>query len=224
MHCLGSRPPPRPRLAPGFLIDLVASLPYEQIVGDSRFRAFQLIKTVRLLRVRRLMRTWGFVAGANVLRVVFILCGWILVAHWYACAFYALGWVPLCGPTADTWLTEYWPEISRDDLCDDLVVGQGVGGEDLVGVPRRYVRSLYWALSTMSSMGVPSLPAPLCTPSPNSQHFRYRPTRAVHSASPVPFSPTTHPRCAGYGSAPVAVTDGEYVFAIWVQAGTCTAF
>merc|ERR1740117_286816 len=147
--------------------------------GDSRFRAFQLIKTVRLLRISRLMRTWGFVAGANLLRVVFILVGWIMVAHWYACAFYSLGWVPRCTSEIDTWLTVYWEEIPPVDICgESFSVGDGVGGEDIVAIPRRYVRSLYWALATMSSMG--------------------------------------------YGSAPVAHTDGEYIFAIWCQVtGAC---
>ena len=56
-----------------FLIDLIASLPYELMANDRSYRAFQLIKTVRLLRIRRLMRAWGFVFGANMLRVGTIL-------------------------------------------------------------------------------------------------------------------------------------------------------
>ena len=72
-----------------------------------------------------------------------ILFGWIVVAHWFACVFYALGWVWRCQPggeATDTWLTIYWPQLRLD--CADLVVGGGIGGEAQVTVARRCVRLL----------------------------------------------------------------------------------
>ena len=130
-----------------FLIDLIASLPYELMANDRSYRAFQLIKTVRLLRIRRLMRAWGFVFGANMLRVGTILFGWILVAHWFACGWYGLGWVQRCSWhwSEDTWLTIYWPELATE--CVEIVLGEGIGGEDLVSYYRRYAPHLHLHLS-----------------------------------------------------------------------------
>ena len=160
-----------------FLVDLIAVLPWEHM--DDDLTALPLMKTVRLLRLRRLMKNTKLLAGGNVLRVLIILFAWLLITHWLACAFFALGW-NMCGDGPgqyeQTWVTEYFdgsrpylPQLS--DTC-----GQGTP-EQLGSV---HVRAMYWSLATMSSMG--------------------------------------------YGSAPVAITDTEFVFSIFCQVmGACLA-
>ena len=146
---------------------------------DDDLTFLPLMKTVRLLRLRRLMQNTKLLAGGNVLRVLIILFVWLLITHWLACAFFALGW-NMCGDGPgkyeQTWVTEYFdgsrpylPQLS--DTC-----GQGTP-EPLGSV---HVRAMYWSLATMSSMG--------------------------------------------YGSAPVAITDAEFVFSIFCQVmGACLA-
>ena len=56
------------------------------------------------------------------MRVFSILGTWLLVAHWFACAWFALGWMSRCqwGWYSETWLTVYYPELFGDNgesLC-----------------------------------------------------------------------------------------------------------
>ena len=114
-------------------------------------------------------------SGSEFFSLSIIVSGWLLVMHWSACTFFALGWA-LCGDGARTWVTEYfdgtdWQGLPvLTDTC-----GEGIPDE----ISRIHIRAMYWALSTMSSLG--------------------------------------------YGSAPVSVTDAEFVLAIAVQVlGACS--
>ena len=77
------------------LIDLVAVLPWESIAG-SAFSFLALIKTVRLLRLRRMLDGLKMVSGSKLLSLGGIVFLWLLLAHWCGCSFFALGWM-LCG-------------------------------------------------------------------------------------------------------------------------------
>ena len=51
-----------------------------------------LIKIIRLLKLRRTMRKWNGTSYGPLLKVVTIVCGWLLLAHWAGCGFFILGW------------------------------------------------------------------------------------------------------------------------------------
>jgi uncharacterized membrane protein HdeD (DUF308 family) len=73
-----------------------------------------VIKTIRLLKLRRIMRKWNSLAIGPLLKVFTILFFWVLAAHWVACTFFIIGWYT-CGLFNETWITMYWPDMR--DSC-----------------------------------------------------------------------------------------------------------
>ena len=143
------------------MVDLVAVIPWEDIWGRLNF--LKLIKTVRLLRLRRLLAHTKLMSGGNVVRVVLILLFWLLFAHWFACSFFALGWA-MCGEEPwqyrETWVTTYF-DGQRDgpDLSDLSRCGQGAPPEPLF----IHVRAMHWSLASMTSLGYGDSPVPRTT-------------------------------------------------------------
>ena len=84
-----------------------------------------LVQLVKLARVAQRMQQWRHhaVQHANVLRLAFFVYWLLLTAHWLAC-----GWLALGGNTT---------------LADQVVV---------YGF-RRYLRALYWSVTTLSTIG-----------------------------------------------------------------------
>ena len=114
-------------------------------------------------------------SGNELLSLGVIVYVWLLLMHWCACTFFAVGWA-LCGDGKRTWVTEYFDGTDQQGL-PVLTDTCGDGSPDDIG--RIHLRAMFWALSTMSSLG--------------------------------------------YGSAPVAVTDAEFVLAMAVQVlGACS--
>lgn len=144
--------------------------------AGSEFSFLALIKTLRLLRLRRLLNSLTKGSGSELLSLGIIVFVWLLITHWCGCAFFALGWM-LCGDGArSTWVTEYFDGTDRQGL-PVLADTCGQGTPDEIG--RIHLRAMYWALATMGSLG--------------------------------------------YGSAPVAVADAEFVLAMAVQVlGACS--
>ena len=143
--------------------------------AGSAFSFLALIKTVRMLRLRRMLNSLRKGSGSELLSLGIIVFVWLLITHWCGCTFFAFGWM-LCGDGQRTWVTEYFDGTDRQGL-PVLSDTCGEGTPDEIG--RIHLRAMYWALSTMSSLG--------------------------------------------YGSAPVAVTDAEFVLAMAVQVlGACS--
>ena len=143
--------------------------------AGSAFSFLALIKTLRLLRLRRMLNSLRKGSGSELVSLGVIVFVWLLITHWCGCAFFAFGWM-LCGEGARTWVTEYFDGTDRQGL-PVLTDTCGEGTPDDIG--RIHLRAMYWALSTMSSLG--------------------------------------------YGSAPVAVTDAEFILAMAVQVlGACS--
>ena len=120
---------------------------------ESSIRAIQLLAIARLWRLYRLSKRWRSLGGTgSILRVVRSLSMWVIACHWLACLFFLLGWSQ-CQSSEVTWVIDYWPEL--DGSCNETqrrtpLEFDAAGGPSLRTV---YTRSLYWALSTTSSMG-----------------------------------------------------------------------
>ena len=135
------------------VVDVLAVFPWELI--SRQFAFVPLVKTVRLVRLKRLLAHTKLISGDNVLRVLMILSFWLLVTHWCACIFFALGW-SLCGSVYDeTWVILYF-DGTRGQGLPDLRDSCGDGTPD--GIASIHVRALYWALATMSSLGYGAAP------------------------------------------------------------------
>ena len=104
-------------------IDLIACVPVD-IFFHERFRLFSVVKSVRLLRIRRMLAKSESMRSSSVARVVLTLLAWVLLGHWFACTFYALGFYTVCtfGWYEASWITTYaeWADVldtSRPAFC-----------------------------------------------------------------------------------------------------------
>ena len=168
--------------------DLIVSFPYVRLArlspdhvgsssgggSDSVSRAIELLSLMKCLRVIRLPRVLRksfskLLGGGTLVRVVLILLVWVMVAHFFACAWFAVGWYQnacVGGAFTSTWVSEYWPQLNLS-LCAECASDQASGGancslpsplpspadESVVPFYEKYILSFYWALATMSSMG-----------------------------------------------------------------------
>ena len=81
------RPPRRPPSPPRrFVIDFLATIPWGEFSP-----AIQVLKLTRLLRLVRLLKKLDRLKGANAFRIVKLLGGFFMLAHWVACMWWAIG-------------------------------------------------------------------------------------------------------------------------------------
>lgn len=129
-----------------FLPDLVSSIPWDLIVMSLQSsNALVLARTLRFGRIAwltRLMKASHFqdkmdlfmetmpscTLTLSVLRLLMLL---FAVTHWGACAWYSVG--TCCGDEESTWVGKYLPADA--------------------GVPTQYMYSLYFTLTTMTTVG-----------------------------------------------------------------------
>ena len=137
-----------------FLVDLVACL---SSLTDSLAAAAKLARLPRLLRLMRLMRLlrllkfWKLrdksVFGANstgIVQVAKIFCVLIVVAHWSGSVWYLLA--------AFSWSTNL---VQRSKDCHDMGVSW-IQSKEMCDDPdnaKIYMASVYWAFSTLSTVG-----------------------------------------------------------------------
>lgn len=123
---------------------------------SQRVHLVRLLSLLRIWRLRRLVHRWGGLSGAgNGLRVIAAVGVWLMACHWLACLFFLLGW-SMCSRSQPSWVPIYWPELHAP--CAARAPPTSIvhyGGPSPYTV---YVRSLYWALATTSSMGYGSGP------------------------------------------------------------------
>ena len=85
-----------------FWLDFLAVFPFEQVLaigaliaGSSNDDSFSgvtgLFKLPRLFRMARFLKKLDVVAAANAFRIVALMVGFCLVAHWFACIWWYVG-------------------------------------------------------------------------------------------------------------------------------------
>jgi len=133
-----------------FVLDVAAAIPWDWLPSakqDPRLadlKGFRFLRVLRVAKVSRLFRLFrdsklkdridiiteaspALIFLYGVTRILFLLCG---ITHWTACAWYVVGTMP--GQT-DTWVEKH--------LSPDATLAQ------------RYVYSLYFTLTTMTTVG-----------------------------------------------------------------------
>ena len=90
-------------------IDILAGIPFDRFVPSLNW--MQLFKTIRLIKVRRILRKWNNLSIAPLIKVLTILSFWLLCAHWLSCGFFGMAWAT-CGQFHDR-----YPEFVDGQPC-----------------------------------------------------------------------------------------------------------
>jgi hypothetical protein len=125
-----------------FPIDLVANFPFELLMilhpdatwgGVSAIALLRMLRLLRISRIFRIFRRWERMGWINpsYLRIAKFIGIMVLLMHWLAC-----GWFQVAA-------CEQFP-------ADSWVVQSGIAD---AGVSSQYIRSLYWTITTMTTVG-----------------------------------------------------------------------
>uniref|UniRef100_A0A3Q4GX93 Potassium voltage-gated channel subfamily H member 7-like n=1 Tax=Neolamprologus brichardi TaxID=32507 RepID=A0A3Q4GX93_NEOBR len=131
-----------------FPIDLFAAIPFDLLIfrssSDEMATLTSLLKTARLLRLVRVARKLDRYSEYGAAVLFLLMCTFVLIAHWLACIWYAIGFVER--PYTETgWL---------DNLAEQL--GKAYNETDSSSGPSvkdKYVTALYFTLSSLTSVG-----------------------------------------------------------------------
>lgn len=139
-----------------FPVDFVSWVPLDRIIGG-QVRSLVLVRTLRLVRLAKLMRLKrlkGFSPTAlelhtSLVRCVKLMAKLIFVAHMFGCFFAYVATVS-CDPDDDAtcdvsevwWVQDLFSMFPEEDFAG---VQTDVGS--------RYVGALYWAFTTMTTVG-----------------------------------------------------------------------
>ncbi|KAM3860042.1 voltage-gated inwardly rectifying potassium channel KCNH6 [Diretmus argenteus] len=131
-----------------FPIDLFAAIPFDLLVfrsgSDEMATLIGLLKTARLLRLVRVARKLDRYSEYGAAVLFLLMCTFVLIAHWLACIWYAIGFVER--PYTETgWL---------DNLAEQL--GKAYNDSDSTSGPSikdKYVTALYFTFSSLTSVG-----------------------------------------------------------------------
>ncbi|XP_039862550.1 potassium voltage-gated channel subfamily H member 6 [Simochromis diagramma] len=131
-----------------FPIDLFAAIPFDLLIfrssSDEMATLTSLLKTARLLRLVRVARKLDRYSEYGAAVLFLLMCTFVLIAHWLACMWYAIGFVER--PYTETgWL---------DNLAEQL--GKAYNETDSSSGPSvkdKYVTALYFTLSSLTSVG-----------------------------------------------------------------------
>ncbi|XP_030630882.1 potassium voltage-gated channel subfamily H member 6-like [Chanos chanos] len=132
-----------------FLIDMVAAIPFDLLIfksgsDETTTTLIGLLKTARLLRLVRVARKLDRYSEYGAAVLFLLMCTFVLIAHWLACIWYAIGHVER--PYMKTgWL---------DNLADQL--GKHYNDSDASSGPSikdKYVTALYFTFSSLTSVG-----------------------------------------------------------------------
>ncbi|XP_077359881.1 voltage-gated inwardly rectifying potassium channel KCNH6 [Festucalex cinctus] len=131
-----------------FPIDLFAAIPFDLLIfrsgSDEMVTLTSLLKTARLLRLVRVARKMDRYSEYGAAVLFLLMCTFVLIAHWLACIWYAIGFVER--PYTETgWLDNLAEQLGK--TYDESDSGSGPSVKD------KYVTALYFTLSSLTSVG-----------------------------------------------------------------------
>ncbi|CAP37254.2 Protein CBR-UNC-103.2 [Caenorhabditis briggsae] len=134
-----------------FIIDMVAAVPFDLLLvstnSDETTTLIGLLKTARLLRLVRVARKLDRYSEYGAAVLLLLMATFALIAHWLACIWYAIGSAELSHKEY-TWLHQLSKQVTQPYTSTNGTVP--TGGPTLKS---RYVTSLYFTLSTITSIG-----------------------------------------------------------------------
>ncbi|XP_074477025.1 voltage-gated inwardly rectifying potassium channel KCNH6 [Sebastes fasciatus] len=131
-----------------FPIDLFAAIPFDLLIfrsgSDEMATLTSLLKTARLLRLVRVARKLDRYSEYGAAVLFLLMCTFVLIAHWLACIWYAIGFVER--PYTETgWLDNLAEQLGKSYNDTDSSSGPSVKD--------KYVTALYFTLSSLTSVG-----------------------------------------------------------------------
>ncbi|XP_050780647.1 potassium voltage-gated channel subfamily H member 3 isoform X2 [Gopherus flavomarginatus] len=162
-----------------FLLDLLAALPFDLLYAFkvNVYFGAHLLKTVRLLRLLRLLPNLDRYSQYSAVVLTLLMIVFALLAHWVACVWFFIGQLEIESSRSELpeigWLQELArrlesPYYLARKSCRSPANGTGPGGPpgancslngsswELLGGPSlrsSYLTSLYFALSSLTSVG-----------------------------------------------------------------------
>uniref|UniRef100_A0A671YCP3 Voltage-gated delayed rectifier potassium channel KCNH4 n=1 Tax=Sparus aurata TaxID=8175 RepID=A0A671YCP3_SPAAU len=127
-------------------VDLIAALPFDLLYAFnvSVYFGVHLLKTVRLLRLLRLLQKLERYSQYSAVVLTLLMSMFALLAHWMACVWYFIGRREIESP--GSWDSGWLHELAKR-LGTLGVLGGGPS------MRSSYVTSLYFALSSLTSVG-----------------------------------------------------------------------
>ena len=147
-----------------FAIDFLAVFPFDLSISgwtcgtesesndSSKTTVIKLFKALRLLRMLRFRKELERLSGANALRAVVSLFSFILVAHWLACVWWAVG---VFGYYEDKFAAGDGPVSCDHSRPCSWIRRLPAGSMQMspespsIGFAQQYLTSFYWSLTTL---------------------------------------------------------------------------
>uniref|UniRef100_A0A8C4X1Z7 Potassium voltage-gated channel, subfamily H (eag-related), member 8 n=1 Tax=Eptatretus burgeri TaxID=7764 RepID=A0A8C4X1Z7_EPTBU len=134
-----------------FFIDVIAALPFDLLaaLNVSVTSVMHLLKTVRLLRLLRLLQKLDRYSQYSSILLTMLMTMFALLAHWMACVWYIIGHKEMERNNPVTWSIGWLHELGKR-LDMPYTANNTQGGPSLRSA---YIASLYFALSSLTSVG-----------------------------------------------------------------------
>uniref|UniRef100_H2V5I6 Voltage-gated delayed rectifier potassium channel KCNH4 n=1 Tax=Takifugu rubripes TaxID=31033 RepID=H2V5I6_TAKRU len=129
-------------------VDLIAALPFDLLYAFNISVNFgvHLLKTVRLLRLLRLLQKLDRYSQYSAVVLTLLMSTFALLAHWMACVWYFIGRSEIESNSSTSWDIGWLHELAKRLGTPYLLSGGP-------SVRSSYVTSLYFALSSLTSVG-----------------------------------------------------------------------
>ncbi|XP_071241301.1 voltage-gated delayed rectifier potassium channel KCNH4-like isoform X1 [Salvelinus alpinus] len=133
-----------------FFIDLIAALPFDLLYAFNITvtSLVHLLKTVRLLRLLRLLQKLDRYSQYSAVVLTLLMSVFALLAHWMACVWYVIGRKEIESSDPVTWDIGWLQELGK--RLETPYVNSTMGGPSM---PSAYIASLYFTLSSLTSVG-----------------------------------------------------------------------
>ncbi|XP_061413592.1 potassium voltage-gated channel subfamily H member 8-like isoform X2 [Lethenteron reissneri] len=134
-----------------FFIDLIAALPFDLLYAFniSVTTLVHLLKTVRLLRLLRLLQNLDRYSQYSTVVLTLLMFMFGLLAHWMACIWYKIGRAEIETNDRHSWDIGWLHELGKK-LETPFHTNNTGGGPSTRSA---YIASLYFALSSLTSVG-----------------------------------------------------------------------
>ncbi|KAM8845947.1 potassium voltage-gated channel subfamily H member 4a isoform 2-T2 [Spinachia spinachia] len=133
-----------------FFVDLIAALPFDLLYAFNITvtSLVHLLKTFRLLRLLRLLQKLDRYSQYSAVVLTLLMSVFALLAHWMACVWYVIGRQEIESSDPVTWDIGWLQELGK--RLDTPYINRTMGGPS---IPSAYIASLYFTLSSLTSVG-----------------------------------------------------------------------